>query len=195
MCLCVSSPHFAGLLSLTLLDLTRNLFSSVPRQLPDSVQQLYLSHNNISQLNDNSFMGLSNLQYLRLSHCGLQSDSIHPQALNISSLMELDLSYNKLTVVPTVPTTLQYLYLEANEIQGEVQLTFIFTFQNSIITELCERPYVWPKILFSTGRQHVGMWDRQLVWTHRWISLREGLVLAAVEVIYLCICLLFIQAV
>lgn len=146
MCLCVSSPQFAGLLSLTLLDLTGNLFSSVPRHLPHSVQQLYLSNNNISQLNDNSFMGLSNLQYLRLSHCSLQSDSIHPQAFNISSLMELDLSYNKLTVVPTVPMTLQYLYLEANEIQGEVQLTFVFTFhvrwQKSNITEVCEWPYV-----------------------------------------------------
>lgn len=116
----MSSPGLAGLVSLNLLDISGNLFSSVPRHLPPSVQQLYLSNNTLSRLNDDSFVGFLNLKYLRLSHCGLQSRGIRPQVFNFTSLVELDLSYNKLTTIPTVPTTLQYLYLEANEIQGEV---------------------------------------------------------------------------
>lgn len=117
MFLCV---HFAGLSSLTLLELSGNLLSSVPRRLPPSIQQLYLSNNSLSQLTDSSFSGLSGLKYLRLSRCGLWSNGLHPQVFNISSLVELDLSYNKLVAIPTVPTSLQYLYLEANEIKGEV---------------------------------------------------------------------------
>ncbi|XP_037642149.1 lumican [Sebastes umbrosus] len=106
-----------GLVSLNQLDISGNLFSSVPRNLPPSVQQLYLSNNSFSELDEGSFSGFLNLKFLRLSHCGLQSGSVHLQVFNSSSLVELDLSYNKLTTIPTVPSTLQYLYLEANEIQ------------------------------------------------------------------------------
>ncbi|XP_054640227.1 lumican [Dunckerocampus dactyliophorus] len=106
-----------GLFSLKLLDLSGNSFSSVPKYLPPSVQQLYLSNNSLSGLHEDDLVGFVNLRHLRLSHCGLQSHDIHCQAFNISSLVELDLSYNKLTSIPTVPATLQHLYLEANEIQ------------------------------------------------------------------------------
>ncbi|XP_026163211.1 lumican [Mastacembelus armatus] len=111
----ITEGDFKGLVSLNLLDLSGNLFSTVPRHLPPFIQQLYLSNNSLSGLDEHSFKKLLNLKYLRLSRCGLQS--IHPQAFNFSSLIELDLSYNKLTTIPTVPTTLQYLYMEANEIQ------------------------------------------------------------------------------
>lgn len=116
----MSSPHLAGLVSLNLLEISGNLFSSVPRHLPPSVQQLYLCNNTLSGLDEDSFVGFLNLKYLRLSHCGLQSHRVHLQVFNISSLVELDLSHNKLTTTPTVPTTLRYLYLQANEIRGEV---------------------------------------------------------------------------
>ncbi|CAK6955776.1 lumican [Scomber scombrus] len=113
----ITEGDVKGLLSLSHLDLSGNLFSSVPGHLPPSVQQLYLSNNSLSRLDEDSFVGFLNLKYLRLNHCGLQSHSIHPEVFNFSSLVELDLSHNKLTTTPTVPTTLQYLYLEANEIQ------------------------------------------------------------------------------
>ncbi|KAF7208465.1 lumican [Nothobranchius furzeri] len=113
----VTDGDLKGLFSLNLLDLSGNLFSILPRHLPPSIQQLYLSKNSLSGLDQDSFVGFTNLKYLRLSHCGLKSRSIHPHAFNLSSLVELDLSYNKLTSIPTVPTTLLYLYLEANQIQ------------------------------------------------------------------------------
>ncbi|XP_059185859.1 lumican [Centropristis striata] len=113
----ITNGDLKGLVSLSLLDLSGNSFLSVPKHLPPSVQQLYLSNNSFSVLDEDSFAGFLNLKYLRLSRCGLQSSGVHLEVFNLSSLVELDLSYNKLTTIPTVPTTLQYLYLEANEIQ------------------------------------------------------------------------------
>ncbi|KAM6947295.1 lumican [Lycodopsis pacificus] len=113
----ITEGDLKGLFRLNLLDLGGNLFSGVPRHLPPSVQQLYMSNNTLSGLGEDSFGGFLNLKYLRLSRCGLQSSGVHQQVFNFSSLVELDLSYNRLKTIPTVPTTLQYLYLEANEIQ------------------------------------------------------------------------------
>ncbi|XP_073324150.1 lumican [Pagrus major] len=114
----IAEGDLKGLSNLNLLDLSGNLFSSVPQHLPPSVVQLYLSNNTLSGLDEDSFVGFLDLKYLRLSRCGLKIQGIHPQVFNFSSLVELDLSYNKLSTTPTVPTTLQYLYLEANQIQG-----------------------------------------------------------------------------
>lgn len=114
----ITEGDLKALVSLNLLDLSGNMFSSIPKHLPPPIQQLYLSNNTISSLDADSFAGFLNLKYLRLSQCGLRSQGIHLQVFNFSSLVELDLSYNKLTTIPTVPSTLQYLYLEANEIQG-----------------------------------------------------------------------------
>lgn len=117
--MCVHHLCHVGLVSLNLLDLSGNSFATIPRHLPSSVEQLYVSNNSLTGLDEDSFEGFLNLKYLRLSHCGLQNRGVHSQVFNHSSLVELDLSYNKLTAIPTVPTTLQYLYLEANKIQGE----------------------------------------------------------------------------
>nr|XP_061814274.1 lumican [Nerophis lumbriciformis] len=113
----IKEGELDGLLHLNLLDLSGNSFSSVPRHLPRSVEQLYLSNNSLSVIDEDSFMGFIDLKYLRLSHCQLQSGNTHAQAFNLSSLVELDLSHNRFTVIPMVPSTLQHLYLEANEIQ------------------------------------------------------------------------------
>ncbi|KAJ3603224.1 hypothetical protein NHX12_030967 [Muraenolepis orangiensis] len=113
----IEPKGLAGLLNLDLLDMGDNRFKSVPMHLPPSVQQLYLSGNAFSGLGESSFAGLVRLKYLRLSRCGLQDTGVPTQVFNMSTLVELDLSYNRLAVTPTVPTSLQYLYLEANEIQ------------------------------------------------------------------------------
>ncbi|KAK7916055.1 hypothetical protein WMY93_011816 [Mugilogobius chulae] len=115
----VSQGDFSGLSSLNLLDLSGNQFKSVPQHLPESVQQLYLSNNSLSSLERDSFSLYAHLKYLRLGHCGLRSSNIHQNTFNLSSLIELDLSYNRLTMTPAVPRSLLHLYLEANHIQGE----------------------------------------------------------------------------
>ncbi|KAJ8391153.1 hypothetical protein AAFF_G00095820 [Aldrovandia affinis] len=113
----IGKADLKGLLSVILLDLSHNLLEKFPKHLPPSVQQLYLSNNSLRGLSKDSLQGFHSLRYLRLSHNQLRNPGLAPGALNLSSLVELDLSYNQLTSTPTVPTTLLYLYLEANLIQ------------------------------------------------------------------------------
>ncbi|RXN22409.1 lumican-like protein [Labeo rohita] len=108
-----------GLGVLNLLDLSHNLLETFPKHLPPSVQQLYLSNNSLTGLTEDSLHGFNRLRYLRLGHNKLRNEGLDPGAFNLTSLVELDLSYNQLTEIPTVPTTLQYLYLEVNHIQVE----------------------------------------------------------------------------
>ena len=112
---CASS----GLSSLNLLDLTGNLFEKFPRHLPPSISQLYLSNNSMVGVEGDVLQGFPSLRYLRLGRNRLRDGGVDPAAFNLSSLVELDLSYNQLTQIPVVPTTLQYLYLEANQISGK----------------------------------------------------------------------------
>ncbi|XP_056591178.1 lumican isoform X1 [Triplophysa dalaica] len=113
----IEEGDFKGLGALNILDLSHNLLETFPKSLPPSVQQLYLSNNSLTGLTDDSLQGFNRLQYVRLGHNKLKNEGLEPDAFNLTSLVELDLSYNQLTDIPTVPITLLYLYLEVNHIQ------------------------------------------------------------------------------
>ncbi|XP_051957070.1 lumican [Xyrauchen texanus] len=113
----IEEGDFKGFVALYLLDLSHNFLETFPKHLPSSIQQLYLSNNSLTGLTENSLQSFNGLHYLRLGHNKLANEGLHPEAFNLTSLVELDLSYNQLTEIPTVPTTLQYLYLEVNHIQ------------------------------------------------------------------------------
>lgn len=102
------------------MDLSQNVLETFPRHLPPSVQQLYLSHNALRGMAEDSLQGFNRLCYLRLHNNRLKNEGLAPGVFNVTSLVELDLSFNQLTEIPLVPTTLQYLYLEVNHIEGEV---------------------------------------------------------------------------
>ncbi|XP_066527814.1 lumican [Hoplias malabaricus] len=113
----IGEADFKGLSSLNLLDLSQNLLDIFPKHLPPSVQQLYLSSNALKGMSEDSLQGFNALRYLRLSRNQLKNKALASDAFNVTSLVELDLSYNQLTEIPVVPTTLQYLYLEVNHIK------------------------------------------------------------------------------
>ncbi|XP_051967227.1 lumican-like [Xyrauchen texanus] len=113
----IEDGDFKGLGALNLLDLSHNILDTFPKYLPPSVQQLYLSNNSLTGLTESSLQGFNGLRYLRLGHNKLTNVGLDPEAFNLTSLVELDLSYNQLTEIPSVPITLQYLYLEVNHIQ------------------------------------------------------------------------------
>ncbi|XP_052425676.1 lumican-like [Carassius gibelio] len=113
----IEEGDLKGLGVLNLLDLSHNLLETFPKHLPPSVQQLYLSNNSLTGMTQNSLNGFNRLRYLRLGHNKLRNEGLDPGAFNLTSLVELDLSYNQLTEIPTIPITLQYLYLEVNQIQ------------------------------------------------------------------------------
>ncbi|XP_028853352.1 lumican [Denticeps clupeoides] len=110
----IGENSFQGLLALKMLDLSHNFLKTFPRHLPSAVEQLYLSNNSLAGMERDSLQGFSNLRYLRLGHNQLQDNGMDPGAFNLTSLVELDLSYNHLTQIPVVTTSLRYLYLEAN---------------------------------------------------------------------------------
>ncbi|XP_060926562.1 fibromodulin a [Limanda limanda] len=111
------STSLKALTSLTLLDISGNKLTKVPDALPDHLHQLYLESNSIDSVPADFLGGLSQLQYVRMGHNQLTDKGIPANTFNVTGLVELDLSFNKLERIPIVSTTLQHLYLQANQIK------------------------------------------------------------------------------
>ncbi|XP_007241342.4 fibromodulin [Astyanax mexicanus] len=106
-----------SLQSLTYLDLRGNLLTKIPDRLPPKLNQLYLEYNRISAIPADFLRNRPELRFVRLSHNEITDKGIPPNAFNVTNLMELDLSYNKLEKIPTINTNLMNLYLQANHIK------------------------------------------------------------------------------
>uniref|UniRef100_A0A672ZXD5 Fibromodulin n=1 Tax=Sphaeramia orbicularis TaxID=375764 RepID=A0A672ZXD5_9TELE len=108
---------FKGLKSLTMLDMRKNKLKKVPENLPARLQQLYLEFNNIEAVPAGFLSMCPKLQFVRLAHNKLTDKGLPANVFNISTLVELDLSHNKLERIPTVSRNLENLYLQANTIK------------------------------------------------------------------------------
>ncbi|XP_061590805.1 fibromodulin [Cololabis saira] len=108
---------FKGLKSMTLLDMRKNKLKQIPVNLPEDLQQLYLEFNDIESVPPGFLTMNPKLQFVRLSHNKLTDKGLPASVFNISTLVELDLSFNKLEKIPAVSTNLQNLYLQANKIK------------------------------------------------------------------------------
>lgn len=126
-----------ALQSLTLLDVSNNQLRKVPDGLPDMLHQLYLESNRIDALPRGFLHGFVKLQYVRIGHNQLTDGGIPPNALNYSSLVELDLSYNRLERIPPVSTHLEHLYLQANRIKGSAAPEHHHTWGRVLMTICC----------------------------------------------------------
>ncbi|XP_071351349.1 fibromodulin a [Trachinotus anak] len=111
------STSLKALKSLTLLDISGNKLTKVPEALPEHLHQLYLESNSIDSLPEGFLGSFTQLQYVRMAHNQLTDKGIPPNTFNVTGLVELDLSFNKLERIPPVSTTLQHLYLQANQIK------------------------------------------------------------------------------
>ncbi len=109
---------FKGLKSLTMLDMRKNKLRKIPDNLPERLQQLYLEFNNIESVPAGFFSMHPKLQFVRLAHNKLTDKGLPSNVFNISTLVELDLSFNKLEKIPVVSRNLENLYLHANKIKG-----------------------------------------------------------------------------
>lgn len=93
-------------------------FPQVPDSLPEQLHQLYMERNSINSLPESFLTSLSQLQYVRMAHNQLTDVGVPANTFNVSGLVELDLSFNRLERIPIVSTSLQHLYLQANQIKG-----------------------------------------------------------------------------
>ncbi|XP_013770478.1 extracellular matrix protein 2 [Pundamilia nyererei] len=110
---------FAPLIQLSYLRLGRNHFRTVPQGLPKSLLELYLENNLIEEISETVFNQTSNLNIVSLRHNKLEETRIAPLAwINHRNLESIDLSYNKLYMVPSyLPRSLVHLVLLGNNIE------------------------------------------------------------------------------
>ncbi|XP_034019318.1 lumican [Thalassophryne amazonica] len=107
---------FKGPKKLLSLDVSHNKLKKLPAGVPSSLEILYADYNDIDSIGAGYLNKLPSLQYLRLSHNKLADGGIPPGVFNVTSLVELDLSFNKLQSIPEVNEQLEQFYLQANEI-------------------------------------------------------------------------------
>ncbi|XP_075052141.1 prolargin [Mixophyes fleayi] len=108
---------FKGLKNLIQLNLAHNILRKMPPTVPETVNQLFLDRNNIEEIPPDYFKDLHNLSFLRLNYNQLSEKGLPKNIFNISSLLVLQLSHNKFTVVPSINPTLEHLYLNDNIIE------------------------------------------------------------------------------
>lgn len=127
---------FKELKSLSILDMGKNKLRRIPDDLPNSLQQLYLEYNNIDSVPASFLTMYPNLKFFRLGHNSLTDKGLPSSVFNTSTLVELDLSFNKLQKIPLVSRNLENLYLHANEIKGiHTSINFKGTICNQIFKD------------------------------------------------------------
>lgn len=108
-----------GLSGLVQINLAKNQLNSMPKGLPSSTVQLYLDGNNIQKIPAEYFKELPKMAFLRLNHNKLVNGGIPKNVFNLSSILDLQLSYNQLTEVPLISSGLQHLHLDHNKIKSK----------------------------------------------------------------------------
>ncbi|XP_062915787.1 keratocan [Mobula hypostoma] len=115
--LVIQPSTFKGLKTLLQLNLAYNDLTAMPEQVPISTLQLYLDNNSIKEIPSGYFSSLPKLSFLRLNHNEISDTGIPEMAFNVSSIIDLQLSYNQLTTVPIIHFSLQHLHLDHNQIK------------------------------------------------------------------------------
>ncbi|XP_054480701.1 lumican [Anoplopoma fimbria] len=107
---------FKGSKKLLSLDVSHNKLKKLPAGVPGSLEILYADNNDIDSVGAGYLSKLPSLRYLRISHNKLVDSGIPAGVFNVTSLLELDLSFNRLQSIPEINEQLEQLYLQANEI-------------------------------------------------------------------------------
>lgn len=126
---------FKGPKKLLSLDMSHNKLKKLPAGVPSSLEILYADYNDIDSVGAGYLNKMPSLQYLRISNNKLVDSGLPAGVFNVTSLVELDLSFNKLQSIPEINEKLEQLYLQANEINSEWQLS-IFTLLKALFNYL-----------------------------------------------------------
>ncbi|XP_017574215.1 podocan isoform X1 [Pygocentrus nattereri] len=115
----IDREAFRGLKRLHTLHMYNNLLERVPRGLPRRAKTLMLLHNIISEIGRDDLINLHTLTELNLSYNRLTSAKLHREAFRKLRVLEaLDLSGNQLQALPKgLPKSLQVLKVKGNQIE------------------------------------------------------------------------------
>lgn len=122
----VTEVSLKGLNNLVQINLAKNQLSSMPLGLPPTTTQLFLDGNNIEKIPAGYFKDLPKVAFLRLNHNKLGSSGVPKNVFNVSSILDLQLSHNQLTEVPVIPSGLEHLHLDHNNIKSKSVAVFPF---------------------------------------------------------------------
>ncbi|KAG8439555.1 hypothetical protein GDO86_005667 [Hymenochirus boettgeri] len=114
----IQAKTFSGLKSLMQLNMAKNSLKKMPVGLPSNTVQLYLDNNNIEEIPKNYFAEIPRVNFIRLNYNKLSNTGIPANVFNVSSILDLQLSHNKLTFMPHVNGHLERLHLDHNEIKN-----------------------------------------------------------------------------
>ncbi|XP_048404634.1 wu:fc23c09 [Stegostoma tigrinum] len=108
-----------GMQKLTRLYMDQNNLSSVPKDLPTSLEELMLNSNNISTMPSNVWANCKNLRIISLNDNRIRDESIPPDTFKpLHNVHTIKMNHNQLTAVPiNLSTSLRELYLEGNQIR------------------------------------------------------------------------------
>uniref|UniRef100_A0A1A8BTR3 Proline/arginine-rich end leucine-rich repeat protein n=1 Tax=Nothobranchius kadleci TaxID=1051664 RepID=A0A1A8BTR3_NOTKA len=109
---------FKDLKSLMQLNLAHNVLKKMPSGVPSNLIQLFLDKNRIEDIPKDYFKEFTHLAFVRLNYNQLNDKGVPKAVFNVSSLLDLQLAHNQLTVVPLFNTHLEHLHLNHNSIEN-----------------------------------------------------------------------------
>ncbi|XP_042679100.1 extracellular matrix protein 2 [Centrocercus urophasianus] len=129
-------PHaFKTLKKLKRLYLDGNMLVHIPSELPSTLEEIKINDNQLHAIDEEALQGLKNLVTLELEGNKLSEANVSPLAFYpLKSLSYLRLGRNKFRIIPQgLPTTLEELYLENNQIEEVSEICFNHTRKINVI--------------------------------------------------------------
>lgn len=129
----ISKVHpraFVPLKHMQKLYFSKNLLTTIPKNLPASLVEIRIHENRIKKVPAGAFAGLSNMNCIEMGANPLQNSGFEPGAFKGLKLNYLRISEAKLTGVPKdLPESLNELHLDHNQIQA-VELEDLSRYKN-----------------------------------------------------------------
>ncbi|XP_072438215.1 extracellular matrix protein 2 [Chiloscyllium punctatum] len=151
----IDPTAFKGLKKLERLYMDQNLLIHIPPQLPRKLVELKVNDNLLQRLDEEAFQGLSKLVNLELEGNKLSESNVQPLVFRpLKRLAYLRMGNNKFRTLPQgLPTSIEELYLEDNEIEeiSDVSLNKttnlnVMVLRNNKLDETRIAPFAWIKL-------------------------------------------------
>ncbi|NXX13677.1 ECM2 protein, partial [Podargus strigoides] len=131
----IGPQAFKILKKLKRLYLDGNMLVHIPSELPSTLEEIKINDNQLHAIDEDGLQDLKNLVTLELEGNKLSEANVSPLAFYpLKSLTYLRLGRNKFRIIPQgLPTTLEELYLENNQIEEVSEICFNHTRNINVI--------------------------------------------------------------